>query len=81
MDEAIVVFSRKGIFQTTIASHDVRSREYARKLWPLFSPGALRQMVTWGSPSFESCRSEAESTTVFAPLLVECPFDVFAHQR
>ncbi len=25
-----------------------------RKLWPLVSPGASRQMVTWVSPSFES---------------------------
>lgn len=54
MDEAIVVFSRKGIFQTTIAARDIRSREHARKLWPLVSPGASRQMVTWVSPSFES---------------------------
>lgn len=46
MDEAIVVFSRKGIFQTTIAARDVRSREHARKLWPLVSPSASRQMVT-----------------------------------
>lgn len=53
MDEAIVVFSRKGIFQTTIAARDVRSREHARKLWPLVSPDASRQMVTWVSPSFE----------------------------
>ena len=49
MDEAIVVFSRKGIFQTTIAARDVRSREHARKLWPLVSTGASRQMVTWVS--------------------------------
>ena len=54
MDEAIVVFSRKGVFQTTIAARDVRSREHARKLWPLVSPGASRQKVTWVSPSFES---------------------------
>jgi len=46
MDEAIVVFSRKGIFQTTIAARDVRSREHARKLWPLVSPGASRQIVS-----------------------------------
>lgn len=54
MDEAIVVFSRKGIFQTTITARDVRSREHARKLWPLVSPDASRQMVTWVSPSFEN---------------------------
>ncbi|WP_244117842.1 hypothetical protein [Burkholderia gladioli] len=54
MDEAIVVFSRKGVFQTAIAARDVRSREHARKLWPLVSPGASRQLVTWVSPSFES---------------------------
>lgn len=54
MDEAVVVFSRKGLFQATIAARDVRSREHARKLWPLVSPGASRQMVTWVSPSFEN---------------------------
>ncbi len=54
MDEAVVVFSRKGIFQTTITARDVRSREHARKLWPLVSPDASRQMVTWVSPSFEN---------------------------
>lgn len=54
MDEAIVVFSRKGLFQTQIVARDVRSREHARKLWPLVSPGASRQMVTWVSPSFEN---------------------------
>lgn len=54
MDEAIVVFSRKGVFQTSIAARDVRSREHARKPWPLVSPGASRLMVTWVSPSFEN---------------------------
>ena len=54
MDEAVVVFSRKGIFLTTITARDVRSREHARKLWPLVSPDASRQMVTWVSPSFEN---------------------------
>ncbi|MCA7947274.1 DUF2840 domain-containing protein [Burkholderia vietnamiensis] len=54
MDEAIAVFSRKGIFQTAIAARDVRSREHARKLWPLVSSSASRQMVTWVSPSFEN---------------------------
>lgn len=54
MDEAIVVFSRKGIFKTAITAHEVRSREHARKLWPLVSAGESRQMVTWVSPSFEN---------------------------
>ncbi|QZA77491.1 hypothetical protein K4H28_14590 [Deefgea tanakiae] len=53
MNEAIVVFSRKGIFQVQITARDVRSREHARKLWPLVSPGMPRQMVTWVSPSFK----------------------------
>ena len=56
MDEAIVVFSRKGFLQTMIAARDIRSREHARKLWPLVSPGAARQMVTWVSPTFEGGR-------------------------
>lgn len=54
MDAAIVVFSRKGLFQARIAARDIRSREHARKLWPLVSPGALQRMVTWVSPSFQN---------------------------
>ena len=54
MDEAIVVFSRKGIFKASIAARDVRSREHARKLWPLVSADGSRQMVTWVSPSFNN---------------------------
>jgi len=54
MDEAVIVFSRKGLFQTRIRARDVRSREHARKLWPLVSPDALKQLVTWVSPIFEN---------------------------
>ncbi len=53
MDEAIVVFSRKGLFKTPIKARDIRSREQARKLWPLVAPDGTRHMVTWVSPSFE----------------------------
>lgn len=56
MDEAIVVFSRKGIVKASITAtaRDVRSREHARKLWPLVSADGSRQMVTWVSPSFNN---------------------------
>jgi hypothetical protein len=77
MDEAIVVFSRKGLFQTQIASRDVRSREHARKLWPLVSPGASRQMVTWVSPSFENGRLRRRSH--FRLLPAEHTFSPKAH--
>jgi len=53
VDEAIVVFSRKGLFKTSVKARDIRSREQARKLWPLVAPDGTRQMVTWVSPSFE----------------------------
>jgi hypothetical protein len=53
MNEAVVVFSRKGLFKTEIKARDVRSREHARKLWPLVAPDTGRQMLTWVSPSFE----------------------------
>jgi len=53
MNEAIVVFSRKGLFKTKITARDVCSREQARKLWPLVSPDTSRHMVTWVSPHFE----------------------------
>ncbi|WP_043359993.1 hypothetical protein [Methyloversatilis universalis] len=77
MDEAIVVFSRKGIFRTTIAARDVRSREHARKLWPLVSPGASRQMVTWVSPSFESGKLRRRSH--FRVLPTQHTFNPKAH--
>lgn len=47
MDEAIVVFSRKGLFQTRIIAREVRGLENAPKLWPLVVPGAIQLMVTW----------------------------------
>lgn len=77
MDEAIAVFSRKGIFQTTIAAGDVRSREHARKLWPLVSPGASRQMVTWVSPSYESGKVRRRSH--FRVLPSQRNFNLKAH--
>ncbi len=51
MDEAIVVFSRKGLFKTPIKAREIRSREQARKLWPLVAPEGSHQMVSWVSPS------------------------------
>lgn len=61
MDEAIVVFSRKGLFKTPINARDIRSREQARKLWPLVAPDGTHQMVTWVSPSFEETRLRRRS--------------------
>lgn len=53
MEVAIQVFSREGEFKTRIAARSIRSREHARKLWPLVSPGTSPQLVTWVSPSFD----------------------------
>lgn len=50
----MIVFSRKGLFQKTLSAFDIRSREHARKLWPLVSCDESRQMVTWVRPSFEN---------------------------
>lgn len=73
MDEAVVVFSRKGLFQTRITAREVRSREHARKLWPLVAPGAIQQMVTWVSPSFENGKLSRRSH--FRQLPVEKTYD------
>lgn len=54
MFEAIVVFSRAGLFQTTIAAKEVHSREHARKLWPFVTSTVPRQQLTWISPSVEN---------------------------
>ena len=56
MDKAIIVFSRKGLFKKTLSAFDIRSREHARKLWPLVSCDESKQMVTWVRPSFENGR-------------------------
>lgn len=57
MDEAIVVFSRKGFFKTQIKAHEIRSREQARKLWPLVASEDSHQMVSWVKPSRDGRRS------------------------
>ena len=77
MDEAVVVFSRKGLFQTRIVARDVRSREHARKLWPLVSPDASWQMVTWVSPIFEDGKLRRRSH--FRQLPVDRTYDLRAH--
>jgi hypothetical protein len=41
MDEAIIALTRKGLFKTSIRARDVRSREDARKLYPLAAPGDI----------------------------------------
>jgi len=74
MDEAVVVFSRKGLFQTRITAREVRSREHARKLWPLVAPGAIHQMVTWVSPSFENDKLRRRSH--FRQLPAEKTYDI-----
>lgn len=52
MKEAVVVFSRRGMFATPVAARDVHSHEHARKLWPLVTPTEPRQLVTWVKPTF-----------------------------
>ena len=52
MKDAVVVFSRNGIFTTTVTARDIRSHEHARKLWPLVTPSVPRQLVTWVKPTF-----------------------------
>jgi len=52
MDEALAVFSRKGMFETIIRAADIRSTEDCRKLWPLATPEEPHELVTWVRPSF-----------------------------
>lgn len=76
MDEAVVVFSRKGLFQMRITAREVCSREHARKRWPLVAPGAIQQIVTWVSPSFEDGKLRRRSH--FRQLPVEKTYDLKA---
>lgn len=52
MDEALVVFSRKGLFRTPIHARAIKSREHYRKLWPLVTSSEPFRLVSWISPSF-----------------------------
>lgn len=52
MDEAILVFSRKGALKTAIKARDIKSREDARKLWPFVTKETPHKFVTWVSPTF-----------------------------
>lgn len=61
MDKALLVFSRKGQMRECIAARHVRSREHARKLWPMVDPDDRRHLVTWVSPSFEDGRLRKRS--------------------
>ncbi|MDP3218381.1 MAG: hypothetical protein Q8S73_30030 [Deltaproteobacteria bacterium] len=76
MDEAVIVFSRKGLFQMRIAAREIRSREHARKLWPMVAPGAIQQMVTWVSPFIEDGNLRRRSH--FRQLPVEKTYDLKA---
>lgn len=53
MFEAIIVFSRAGLFRSTITATGVHSREHARKLWPFVTESTPRQLLTWVSPSIK----------------------------
>jgi hypothetical protein len=65
MHEAIVVLSRKGFCQTKITATEVRSREHARKLWPLVAPADARKLVTWSAPLSTMASFEGDLTFDF----------------
>ena len=48
MDTARLIFSRRGLFTDTIRANEIKSREHARKLWPLLSLDK-QSIVTWVS--------------------------------
>lgn len=77
MHEALVVFSRAGLFQTPILAKEIRSREHARKLWPLVAPGAHGQLLTWVSPSYQNGRLRRRSH--FRCLPTGASYDLKAH--
>lgn len=53
MDEACVVFSRKGLFKGTMRAQDIKSREHYRNLWPLVTPEKPHRLLTYVRPSFD----------------------------
>lgn len=61
MNEAVVVFSRNGLFTSAVVANDISSHEHARKLWPLVTSAEPRQLVTWVRPSFEDGKCKRRS--------------------
>lgn len=59
MEEALVIFSRQGLFKKNIQASDIKSREHARKLWPLITPTKPHELVGWVSPSFKERRQRS----------------------
>ncbi|MBV6322156.1 hypothetical protein [Duganella violaceipulchra] len=54
MKEALIALSRSGIMTRTILAREIKSREHARKLWPLVTPLPPHQLLTYVSPAFNS---------------------------
>lgn len=81
MDEAVVVFSRNGLFTTTVVARDVHSHEHARKLWPLVTPSVPHQLMAWVKPSFEDGRCKRRSHFRMLPDAKNCGIAQFFEQE
>ena len=68
MKEAVLGFSRKGQFKEKISAFDIKSREHARKLWPLVTPDLPHELVTYVRPSFDRETGELVRRSYFARL-------------
>ena len=53
VNEGVVVFARRGLFQTPINASEIKSREHYRKLWPIVTADEPRKLVTWVKPVFD----------------------------
>lgn len=63
-----MAFSRKGRFKEKISAYSIRSREHARKLWPLVDPEPPHVLVTYVRPSFDKETDELRRRSYFAKL-------------
>lgn len=68
MQQALRAFSRKGQFKELVSARDIRSREHARKLWPLVDPESPNSLVTYHRPSFYKKSGTFKSPSHFAKL-------------
>lgn len=53
MDEAIVAFSRRGMLSEKVRARDIKSREFARKLFPLVTAEQPHRLVTFVKGTFD----------------------------
>lgn len=68
MKEALIAFSRKGVFKEKISFIEIRSPEHARKLWPLVTVTLPHELLTYVRPHFDPETKKLRTRSYFRRL-------------